>query len=246
MNRTCIIVPVYDHSNCLEWLVERLGQTSLHVFFINDGSSDVCSQLMRDLIANQEDFTLIERSRNRGKGAAVKIGLRAAHRDGFTHALQIDADGQHDLNDIPRLIEQSTANPEAMISGMPSFKNIPRLRYFGRYLTHVWVWINTWSLDIKDSMCGFRIYPVAASYRIIESAHVGDRMEFDTEIMVRLHWAGVAIVPVPTSVSYPSDGISHFRGLHDNLLISWGHTRMFFGMLKRSPVLLMRKIKGRG
>jgi len=243
---TCIIVPVYNQPDRLDWLLKRLVQTGLHIFLINDGSDESCSQFMRDLSAGTEHLTLIERKRNGGKGAAVKNGLRAAQQGGFTHALQIDADGQHDINDIPRLLEQAEANPAAMISGIPSFENIPRVRYLGRYLTHVWVWINTWSFDIRDSMCGFRMYPIVASCQIIDSTHIGDRMEFDTEIMVNLHWAGVTIIQVPTAVSYPVDGISHFRGLHDNLLISWAHTRMFFGMLKRLPMLVKRKFNGRG
>lgn len=246
MIRCCIIVPVYNHPGCLDWLVNHLEKIGLYTLLVNDGSDEVCSQLMRDLAANHEHTSLIEREKNGGKGAAVKSGLRKANRLGFTHAVQVDADGQHDLGDIPVLLEKSAENPEALISGEPIFEDIPKLRYYGRYATHVWVWINTWSLDIRDSMCGFRVYPVEATCRVINSSNIGDRMDFDTEILVNLHWEGIPVIQVPTSVSYPKDGVSHFRGLRDNLLISWAHTRMFFGMLKRVPRLLHRKLRTHG
>ncbi|MFV0276877.1 MAG: glycosyltransferase family 2 protein, partial [Parahaliea sp.] len=121
------------------------------------------------------------------------------------------------------------------------YHNVPALRYYGRYLTHLWVWINTLSLEISDAMCGFRIYPLTATLAVVEGSATGNRMDFDPEIMVRLHWAGVQVVEHPTPVTYPRDGISHFRGLRDNALISWMHTRLFFGMLWRAPRLLARR-----
>jgi len=119
------------------------------------------------------------------------------------------------------------------------------LRFYGRYLTHVWVWINTLSLAIKDSMCGFRVYPVQAVESLTRRHPIGERMNFDTEILVRLYWDGLEIINVPTKVGYPTDGVSHFRGWHDNFLISRMHTVLFFGMLLRLPGLLARKWSAR-
>jgi len=152
----------------------------------------------------------------------------------------LDADGQHDLTDVPRLLALAESRPDAVISGAPDYRNVPLLRLYGRYLTHIWVWINTLSLEIKDSMCGFRVYPLTATINVLQSARTGDRMDFDPEILVRLHWDGVKVIQVLTVVTYPQDGISHFRGLKDNMLISWAHTRLFFGMIRRLPRLLRR------
>lgn len=221
--------------------MSHLRETGLHTLMVNDGSNAGCSNLLRDISAREQWITLIERESNGGKGAAVKTGLRASAGLGYSHALQLDADGQHDLADIPQLLALSSVNPQAVISGEPDYRDVPRVRLYGRYLTHVWVWINTLSLEIRDSMCGFRIYPLAPTLRILDSSNTGDRMDFDPEILVRLHWDGVRVIQLRTTVTYPRDGISHFRGLRDNALISWMHTRLFFGMLYRLPRLLQRK-----
>ncbi len=241
MNRPCIIVPVYNHSDSLGSLVAGLEAFDVPTLMINDGSDATCTLRLQQIDRDNTWITLIQRSRNGGKGAAVKTGIEEAARLGFTHALQVDADGQHDLADLPRLLQLSQDDPDAVVCGTPTFENIPALRLYGRYLTHVWVWINTLSLDIRDSMCGFRVYPLAATLVEIREAKTGDRMDFDPEILVRLHWRGLRIISMPTKVGYPIDGISHFRGVRDNALISWAHTRLFFGMLRRLPDLLRRR-----
>jgi hypothetical protein len=118
---------------------------------------------------------------------------------------------------------------------------VPRSRLYGRYATHVWVWINTLSLDIRDSMCGFRMYPLASLLPLLERTRIGARMDFDSDVIVRLHWRGVPVRNQPTRVTYPQDGISHFRLWRDNVRISALHARLFVGMLWRSPLLLWRK-----
>lgn len=220
--------------------MSNLRETGLHTLMINDGSDADCSELLRKVSAREEWITLIERERNGGKGAAVKTGLWAAAELGYSHALQLDADGQHDLADIPRLLALARSNPSAVISGAPDYRDVPRMRLYGRYLTHVWVWINTLSLEIRDSMCGFRIYPLKITLKVLEKSHTGDHMDFDPEILVRLFWDGVQVIQLRTTVTYPRDGISHFRAVRDNALISWMHTRLFFGMLARLPILLLR------
>src|SRR3546814_565626 len=196
---------------------------------ISDWSSDVCSSDLH--------------RKNQGKGAAVKSALRAAHARGFTHALQIDADGQHDVGDIPKMLALAQQHPAAVITGQPVYDaSVPHGRLAARYLTHVWVWIETLSLGIRDSMCGFRVYPLPAVVAVLEKAHLGSRMDFDPEVLVRLAWSGIAVVSLPTRVTYPEGGQSHFRMVEDNLLITWMHVRLFFGMLWRLPVLLPRKL----
>ncbi len=246
MQNPVILIPVYNHPDTIGPLVQRLLAYDLPLLLVNDGSDQRCSAVLRQLAAAQPAVILLERERNGGKGAAVKSGLREAARLGYSHALQLDADGQHDSGEVGRLLALLAAHPEAVISGAPEYSNVPALRYYGRYLTHVWVWINTLSLDIRDSMCGFRVYPLAPTLAVIDSAATGDRMDFDLEILVRLHWAGVPVLQFPTPVHYPEDGISHFRGLHDNLLISWAHTRLFFGMCRRAPALLARRWRAHG
>ena len=142
--------------------------------------------------------------------------------------------------------DDSAEHPDAVISGCPVYdQSVPKGRLYGRYLTHVWVWINTLSLQIRDSMCGFRVYPLAATLALLNRAQIGRRMDFDVEILVRLHWQGVPIRNRPTRVIYPEDGVSHFQLWRDNARISKMHARLFFGMLLRMPQLLWRKLDAR-
>jgi hypothetical protein len=170
-------------------------------------------------------------------------GLHAAHEQSFTHALQIDADGQHALEDIPRFIAQARARPEALICGRPVFDaSMPASRRRGRYLTHVFVWLDTLSFEIRDSMCGFRVYPLAPVVALLKTATLGSRMDFDVEILVRLHWRGLPMRWLDTRVRYPLDGVSHFQLVRDNVRMVALHARLLFGMLLRSPLLICRKL----
>ena len=124
-------------------------------------------------------------------------------------------------------------------------ESISKLRYYGRYLTHVLVWLETLSTEIRDAMCGFRVYPTDSVVTLINRKAPGPRMAFDTEILVRASWAAIPIRYTPVKVHYPEDGSSHFNYLRDNVIISWMHTRLILGMLLRLPVLLWRKVRGR-
>jgi len=245
--KTCIVIPVFNHGATLANVLAQLEPFGLPVILVDDGSGADTARILRQLSNDHpERITLYTRTENGGKGAAVMDGLRQAQLLGFSHALQIDADGQHRSADLPRFLDAAQDNPNALITGTPQYDaSVPKGRLYGRYLTHVWVWINTLSLDIRDSMCGFRVYPLASTLAIINRAALGKRMEFDCEILVRLHWQGTPIINLPTAVQYPENGLSHFRMLKDNLLISKMHARLFFGMLVRLPWILQRRVPGR-
>ncbi|WP_065204613.1 glycosyltransferase family 2 protein [Shewanella woodyi] len=231
-----LVIPNYNHRVAIEQTLEALAHLNLPCYLVNDGSDDKTCHLLLELDAKYPWVTLIHHPFNRGKGAAVTTGLRAAYQDGFTHALQVDADGQHNLDDIPAMIAKSELHPQALISGLPQYdESVPKGRYYARYLTHFWVWVETLSFDIQDSMCGFRVYPLAATEHLFLTESLGERMDFDIEILVRLHWQGVEVLHLPTQVIYPEDGVSHFQGLWDNIRISSMHTRLVFGMLRRLP-----------
>ena len=235
MNRTfrpCAVLPVYNHSDRLEALVTTLQGHGLPCFLVDDGSGQPHRGVI-DALGKCGGVTVLRHPRNRGKGAAVKTGLRAARTAGFSHVLQIDADGQHEVGDVPAFLAAARSRPEAAVCGRPRFDaSMPRSRYYGRWLTHVWVWINTGSLAIPDAMCGFRVYPLAAVVPLLDVVR-GERMDFDIEVLVRLHWAGVPMVWLPTRVRYRPDGVSHFRAWEDNRRISLMHARLFCHRLAR-------------
>ncbi|SPB17732.1 glycosyl transferase [Caballeronia novacaledonica] len=241
--RTCIVIPIYNHKDAIGGTLARLSVHGLPMFVVDDGSDEATQAVLAQLAAEYgARMTLLRLPVNGGKGAAVMAGLRAARSAGYTHALQIDADGQHDANDVPRFIAAARAEPGAVILGRPVYdESVPKSRLYGRYATHVWVWIETLSFTIRDSMCGFRLYPLDAVCALIDSVRIGTRMDFDIEILVRLHWRRLAFRTVPTRVTYSTDGVSHFDVLWDNVRISASHTRLVCGMLLRLPMLLAHK-----
>jgi glycosyltransferase involved in cell wall biosynthesis len=210
---------------------------------VDDGSGPACRLALESLSAATGD-RLLRLDVNGGKGAAVIAGLRAARASGYSHALQVDADGQHDLADVPRFIAQSREDPDAIVCGKPVFDaSIPRIRFLSRYITHVLVWLQTLSLrEVRDSMCGFRLYPLDPVLEVIDQDGVGRRMDFDVELLVKLSWRGRRLRWLETRVRYPEDGLSHYRMLLDNLLLARMHARLVLGMIWRAPRIIARRI----
>ncbi|WP_434762571.1 glycosyltransferase family 2 protein [Vibrio fortis] len=238
--QACFLIPCYNHGSTVAAVIESLKSYALPVILVDDGSNNETKQHLQPL-AELDDVTLVTLVENQGKGGAVKAGIERAQQLGFSHAIQIDADGQHDLEALPKLLEKSQASPTHLISGQPVYDDsVPKARLYGRYATHIWVWIETLSFSIKDSMCGFRAYPIAITQAVLDKYDVGSRMDFDIEVLVRLYWEGCDIDFIDTRVIYPEGGISHFDALWDNVKISWMHTRLFFGMLPRAPKLIAR------
>ena len=227
--RACLIVPVYNHGDQLATMVERVTAYPLPCVLINDGSNATTVAQLEAIRAQHPDVAILHHARNMGKGAACMTGLRHAWTHGFTHAVQIDADGQHDLDDLPTFLAAATAEPQALIMGTPRFDaSVPAIRYYGRYVTHALVWLECLSTALRDTLCGYRVYPLEATIALLDRTSPGRRMDFDPEIAVRLYWAGVRPVYNPASPS-------HFRMVRDNLRLSWMHTRLLCGMLGRLP-----------
>ena len=243
--RPCVVIPVYDHEHAIGETVAGLERFGLRVYLVDDGSGATCRDALDALGARWPAWVRVLRHAvNQGKGVAARTGCTAAQADGYTHAVQVDADGQHDLDDLPRLLALAEETPDALVTGIPVYDaSVPKARLYGRYLTHVWVWINTLSLEIRDSMCGFRVYPLGAALDLWNRAYIGRRMDFDTEMLVRLWWRGVPLRQLPTRVTYPRDGVSHFDLLWDNVRLTGMQTRLCIGMLLRLPILLARLVR---
>jgi predicted LPLAT superfamily acyltransferase len=240
--RPCAIIPTFENPGTIRAVVEKVREQLPDVIVVDDGSAPEgraqVEQLGREKLAHA-----FRRATNGGKGAAVKTGLEAAHKLGYTHALQIDADGQHDLGDIPRFLDAARQQPEALVLGCPVFDgSAPRGRRVGRQITVFWTTIETGSRAIVDPMCGYRVYPLEPA--LAASRGTGDRMEFDPEIAVRMVWAGVPTVNLRTRVRYlrrDEGGVSHFHLFRDNARISWMHTRLVVLALLRLLLWPLRK-----
>ena len=225
-----LVIPCYNHGPALVQVLADLVDASaspLPTIVVDDGSEPHTAALLDEMAQRYGWLTLLRLPENLGKGGAVLAGLQAAAAQGFTHGVQLDADGQHDLAALPVLLATARAEPQALVSGQPLYDaSVPKGRLYGRYVTHFWVWLETGSLAIRDSMCGFRVYPLAVTLALAARRRLGLRMDFDTEVMVRLYWQGVPVRFVPLRVIYPEQGLSHFDLWRDNLRISLMHTRL--------------------
>ena len=243
--KACLIVPHFDHLDQFSKILSDLCDLHLPLILVDDASPaeiyDSLDRLLKDAAVHS---TLIRHTDNQGKGGAVMTGLQQAYDTGYSHAIQIDADGQHDTKGIDRLLAMAKQYPDRIICGRPVFDDsISNLRYYGRFLTLYLVWLETLSTAIQDALCGFRIYPLESLVALIEQGRPGRRMAFDPEILVRAIWSGIRLKYIPVNIVYPDDGKSHFHYLRDNAEISWMHARLVAGMLLRSPMLVWRALQ---
>lgn len=240
----CFVIPHYNHEQAFSAFLPILKTAKLPFIVIDDGSEALSYQAIESLLSEETDAYLIQHNQNRGKGAAVFTGAQYASTLGFTHIIQIDADGQHDINDVEKFIEYSQQNPGTIISGKPYFDDdAPKARVYGRRVTDFWVALETLSLQIKDSLCGFRIYPLQQLEQIVDNHYIGVRMNFDTDMMVKAVWEKIPLHFIPTKVIYLENGVSHFHYLRDNLLLIKLHIRLLAGMLLRLPQLLLARLQ---
>ncbi len=242
-----VLIPSYNTGPKVLETVRDARRFWSPVWVVVDGSTDGTDALLREVAAKDPGLRVMIRASNGGKGSAVLDGLRAAAAEGFTHALTMDADGQHPAASIPEFMALSQRHPEAMIPGVPVFdSSAPRLRVVGRKVSNNWAHLETLWIGIGDSLFGFRIYPIGELRAVMEGTRWMRRFDFDPEALVRLSWRGVAALPRPVPVRYfrPEEGgVSHFRYGRDNALLTWMHTRLMLGFLLRLPRLLLRRLR---
>ena len=240
------IIPVYRHGKTVYPLAKKLAASGLPVILIDDGNDDENKTYIYKCAGETPGVFPVSLKKNLGKGRALAKGFEKAAELGLTHVLQVDADGQHDVTQAAFFLEESVKNPEKIICGYPEFdKTAPRGRVTGRKISNFWAAVVTFSTELKDVLCGFRVYPVEPARHIMKYHFLDNRMGFDTEILVRLYWNRVFPVFYPVKINYPKDGISNFRMVRDNIRISWTFSRLFAGMLIRLPLLICLRIKYR-
>lgn len=239
-----IIIPVYNHGKACVSVVEGLLQYNYPIILIDDGNGTETKEFLHQIIHSHPEVTLVTLQKNSGKGAAFIAGIKKALEMGITHALQVDADGQHDISRTPFFFQKAEQYPEAMILGYPEFDaTAPGHRKNGRKFANNWARIVSFEPGIIDSMCGFRIYPIQKISESFKWLCFSRRMGFDIDILVRLIWKGIPYLFFPVPVTYPSDGISNFHLVRDNARISWVFTRLCIGMFFRLPWLTAKVLK---
>ena len=239
-----LLIPSYNPGPRVYETVALARRQWNPVWVVVDGSTDGTAAGLEALAAKDSGLHVFQCTSNQGKGAAVLFGLDQAASQGYTHVLTMDSDGQHPMEAIPAFMAASRQNPDAMILGVPVFDaSAPALRVKGRRVSNWWANLETLGGGIGDSLFGFRVYPIAPLRQLMHSQRWMRRFDFDPEAAVRMSWRGVRIINIPATVRYfgaDEGGISHFRYLRDNMLLTWMHTRLFLGFLIRFPVLLSR------
>ena len=231
LNKFAFLVPFYNHPQNIKALIAALKTYELPIIVVDDGS-DEASKLILTELERTQGVLLLTRAQNGGKGIAMKDGFKFALERGFSHVLQIDADFQHDAALIGEFLRQSEMHPQSIVCANPIYgDDAPKSRVYGRKITNFWVAINTLSLGIKDAMCGFRVYPLEQLKKAAAKSKT-NRMEFDIEILVNAVRQGISVRWIDTNVRYEKGGVSHFKMLRDNALISLMHAKCFFSLPK--------------
>lgn len=240
-----VLIPSYNPGEKVFETVRTARAEWAPVWVIVDGSTDGTGERLAALAEGDPDLEVFVHPRNRGKGAALLTGFTEARARGYTHALTLDADGQHPSECIRTFMQASGARPEAMVLGVPRFDaSAPRVRVLGRRISNGWAHLETLRAGIEDSLFGFRVYPLAPLVREMQRRRGMRRFDFDVEAAVRLAWLGVPAVNLSAPVRYftPAEGgVSHFRYGRDNALLTVMHVRLFFGFLARLPRLIARR-----
>ncbi|HEY1892043.1 MAG TPA: glycosyltransferase family 2 protein [Steroidobacteraceae bacterium] len=244
-----VLIPSYNPGTKVFETVRAAREQWAPVWVVVDGSTDGTAAALASMAQTDPGLHVLLRQRNGGKGAAVFDGLEEAERQGFTHALVMDSDGQHPAGRIRAFMEASAARPAAMVLGEPVFDaSAPAIRVKGRRISNWWANCETLWAGIHDSLCGFRVYPIAPLGREMRSSIGMRRFDFDVEAAVRLSWRGVPAVNLSAPIRYFSaaeGGVSHFNYWRDNVLLTSMHARLLLGFLVRLPQLLARRLVGR-
>lgn len=237
---TCIIIPTYNNAGTLGSVIQGVLKHCNNVLVINDGSTDNT----REIIDKFPEVDVIHLPENKGKGFAIRTGLKEAARRGFEYAITIDSDGQHLADDLPKFFKKIEDEPGCLIIGARNLEQagIPGGTTFGNRFSNFWVWLQT-GYRLPDTQSGYRLYPVQ---RLAKKRWYTRRFEFEIEVLIRSAWKGIPINSVPVSVIYPPKGerVTHFRPFIDFARISLLNSVLtILGLLFYRPRMLYRRVR---
>jgi len=236
--RIIIVIPVYNHAGTLRDVVTRSLKVHDRVMVVDDGSSDGGVDTLEGL-----GVDIIRHSNNLGKGAAILSAAKKALRSGMTHMVTVDADGQHDPEDLRHFIPELEAHPDAIIVGKRDFNGayVPESSRVGRAISNFWLLAET-GRSLGDAQSGFRAYPIAL-FRHLNLRE--RRYSFEIEVLVKAAWAGIELREVDISIYYPSpaERVSHFHLFWDNLRLSLLNARLIMRVVIPLPHRKIGKIR---
>ena len=244
----CFLIPVYNHAALLEHTIPRFLSFGIPLIIVDDGSNEENKAILKRIAGSSPDIVLISNIQNSGKGVAIKQGIVYCKQHAIDFAFQVDADNQHSLAAVPAFMSRSRAqkNKKHSIIGYPIYDStVPSIRKDGRKVSNFFVSVTTLTPNVRDSLCGFRIYPVAETWRIYRNPFISKRMPIDMELLTRLYWRGVSIIYLPVDVTYPENGSSHYKAFRDTVILSAKHAFLCCEMFFRFPVIFFYALKRR-
>jgi glycosyltransferase involved in cell wall biosynthesis len=234
MNRVCVIIPVYNNEKTVKNIVLGAKDAALKVIVMNDGSTDLTGEILASL-ASVEDVTVFSFEKNKGKGVALQKGFEIALENGFTHAISIDADGQHFCEWIKNALDECEKSPEKLLVGARIGENIgekaPSKNLFARRLGNLWIKIYT-GFSLSDTQSGFRVYPIEKMKKIRFKT---TRFEFEQEVLIESAWNGIKVeeFAIPQYYQPPNERVSHYRAFSDSVRISCFFAKTAFSKFGR-------------
>lgn len=215
-NKICVLIPTYNNAGSLADVIKNVLAYTTDVVVVNDGSTDNTAQILEGF----KDIHIINYSPNRGKGIALRTGIKEAAKLGYKYAIAMDSDGQHYAHDLPKFLEAILEHPGSLIVGARNLdqENVPGKSSFGNRFSNFWYWVET-GIRLPDTQSGYRLYPVA---KLAKKKYFTRKYEFEIEVMVRAAWSGIPVMSIPISVYYPpaAERVSHFRPFKDFTRIS--------------------------
>jgi glycosyltransferase involved in cell wall biosynthesis len=208
--RDCVIIALIPCYNEAKYIAEVVKRTLVHlpVVVIDDGSTDGSAAA-----AALAGAKVVAHKLNQGKGKALNTGFDYAVQRGVDAAITLDADGQHDPDEIPLFVESFRAGQGDMIIGKRTFGEMPAKSQFGN---RVGTKLLGWAMGqpVPDNQSGYRLLSREVMRTIRPSS---SRFEAEVEILLRAQLAGFKVSWVPIKTIY-NDKKSHFRPIHDSAL----------------------------
>jgi glycosyltransferase involved in cell wall biosynthesis len=234
MNQTYALIPAHNEVLTVSQVVEETACHVERVIVIDDGSTDgtVASLAGTSAVVLQHD-------ENIGKGERLVEGFEAAKREGAHSVIVLDADRQHDPNDVPKFLAQHNIEPDAIILGDRSadMKNMPSSRRNGIKFGNFFI---GWACcqPMKDAQCGMRLYPLRSLEKLNIPRRHTRRFKYETAVLMYAAEEGISFRYVPVQARYEGFVLrpSHFNPVRD-------FTRLF-GLV--TEFLILRGLRPRG
>ncbi len=235
----CVIIPTYNNEQTIANVVTDVLKYTNNIIVVNDGAIDKTPEILKAFT----NIQIISYSPNRGKGIALRLGIKAAQEKGYRYAITIDSDGQHFADDIPVFIDKIEECPDSLLIGARNLnqENMPKKNTFGNKFSNFWFLLFT-GINLPDTQSGYRLYPIQ---KMKGSRYFTSKYEFEIEISVKAAWRGIQLLPVPIKVFYAEGEkrISHFRPGKDFTRISLLNTYLFFpALLWHKPIRLIKHL----